>query len=71
MVCFVVLQVVETNLVAFDCHWILINEVSAMEMIYGSCTGCAFSSPYCFNYPGNVYGFRSTTTRREESLKSF
>ena len=34
---FVVLQVVETNLVAFDCHWILINEVSAMEMIYGSC----------------------------------
>lgn len=35
---FVVLQVVETNLVAFDCHWILINEVSAMEMIYGSCT---------------------------------
>lgn len=42
---------------AFDCHWILINEVSAMEMIYGSCTGCAFSSPYCFNYPGNMYAF--------------
>lgn len=34
MVYFVVLQVVETNLVAFDCHWILINEVGAMEMIY-------------------------------------
>lgn len=52
--CFVVLQVMETNLVAFDCHWILINEVSAMEMIYGSRTGCAFSSPYCFNYPGDL-----------------
>lgn len=26
-----VLQVVETNLVAFDCHWILINEVGAMK----------------------------------------
>lgn len=33
------LQVVETNLVAFDCHWILINEVSVMEMIYGSSMG--------------------------------
>lgn len=66
------LQVVETNLVAFDCHWILINEVSVMEMIYGSCTGCAFSSPYC---PGNMDGFRSRTLlgvwRREESIKSF
>lgn len=60
MVCFVVvLQVVETNLVAFDCHWILINEVSATEMIYGSRKGCAFSSPYCFSYPGNIYGVRS------------
>lgn len=26
-----VLQVVETNLVAFDCHWILINEVRQWE----------------------------------------
>lgn len=37
--CLVMLQVVETNLVAFDCHWILINEVSVMEMIYGSSMG--------------------------------
>lgn len=29
-------QVVETNLVAFDCHWILINEVSIEEIMYGS-----------------------------------
>lgn len=69
------LQVVETNLVAFDCHWILINEVSVKEIIYGSCTGCAFSWPYCFNYPGNMDGFRSRTLlgvgRREESIKSF
>lgn len=27
------LQVVETNLVAFDCHWILINEVRPSFMI--------------------------------------
>lgn len=59
MVYFVVLQVVETNLVAFDCHWILINEVSATEMIYETCTGCALSSPYYFIYPGDIYGFRS------------
>lgn len=30
---FVMLQVVETNLVAFDCHWILINEVRPSFMI--------------------------------------
>lgn len=48
------LQVVETNLVAFDCHWILINEVSVMEMIYGSSRGRVFISPYSFNYPGNT-----------------
>lgn len=29
-------QVVETNLVAFDCHWILINEVSIEEIMCGS-----------------------------------
>lgn len=52
--CFVMLQVVETNLVAFDCHWILINEVSVMEMIYGSFCGRVFISPYSFNYPGNT-----------------
>lgn len=34
---FVMLQVVETNLVAFDCHWILINEVSPTIMINASC----------------------------------
>lgn len=39
MVFFFMFQVVETNLVAFDCHWILINEVSATEMIYGSVLG--------------------------------
>lgn len=52
--CFVMLQVVETNLVAFDCHWILINEVSVMEIIYGSSHGRVFISPYSFNYPGNT-----------------
>lgn len=35
---FVVFQVVETNLVAFDCHWILINEVGVFGIIYWSCT---------------------------------
>lgn len=39
MFCLVMLQVVETNLVAFDCHWILINEVSAMKMIHGPSMG--------------------------------
>lgn len=46
--CFVVLQVVETNLVAFDCHWILINEVSALAAIYESYTLCALCWPSFF-----------------------
>lgn len=54
---FCVLQVVETNLVAFDCHWILINEVGAMEIINGSCARCSFSSPYCFHYSWNICVF--------------
>lgn len=44
LLCFVMLQVVETNLVAFDCHWILINEVSATEMIHAS--RCVFVCLY-------------------------
>lgn len=38
------LQVVETNLVAFDCHWILINEVSPTDMIHAS--RCVFMRLY-------------------------
>lgn len=73
------LQVVETNLVAFDCHWILINEVSAMEMIYETRTGCALSSPSYFIYPEDIHGFWSRIPllpslsffvwRRDESSK--
>lgn len=44
LLCFVMLQVVETNLVAFDCHWILINEVSVTEMIHAS--RCVFVCLY-------------------------
>lgn len=66
---------------AFDCHWILINEVSIMDELYKSCTECAFSSPYCLNCQGNTFFFHVLETqnasfamgvcRREESLKRF
>lgn len=32
-------QVVEANLVAFDCHWIIINEVT----VSGECESCFHS----------------------------
>lgn len=75
---FVVLQVVETNLVAFDCHWILINEVSAMEMIYGSCTWVVPSLHLVasvilemFMVLGPELSYSTLLFKREESLKKF
>lgn len=56
--CAAVLQVVETNLVAFDCHWILINEVGAVEMMYECETD---SDLIVFTFSGEVYSAVTAT----------
>lgn len=68
LLCFVMLQVVETNLVAFDCHWILINEVSATEMIHAS--RCVFVCLY-FDLARHTGPERSVLWSRMQCSKVF
>lgn len=61
-------QVVETNLVAFDCHWILINEVGVVdpELIF-----VKLSWDYVFQLQMDTFSAAPGFWRREQSLQSF
>lgn len=65
-------QVVETNLVAFDCHWILINEVSVKEITCGSWIDfCEIILRISLSLQMGTFFAALGFWKREQSLQSF